>query len=81
VLRATSNIRSLFPLLLNTTPKHHMSATSKRNVCNVEKQYLQHPTTHVCKHRDSASATSKINVCNIKNTLKRVATSATFENK
>jgi hypothetical protein len=57
VLRATSNIRSLFSLLLNTTPnitcpQHRNATTLKNNVCNTQ----QH-----------MSATSRLNICNIEN--------------
>jgi hypothetical protein len=69
VLRATSNIRSLFPLLLNTTPNttclQHRNATS----ATLKKMFAT-PNNTCLQHRDSASATSKINVCNIKNMRK-----------
>jgi hypothetical protein len=64
VLLATSNIRSLFSLLLDTTANikclQHRNTTSaalKNYVCNTNNTCLQ--------HRDSTSAASKINGCNI----------------
>jgi hypothetical protein len=47
-----------------------MSATSKRNVCSIEKMFAT-PNNTCLQHRDSASATSKINVCNIKKYAKK----------
>jgi hypothetical protein len=62
MLRATSNIRSSPPVLLNTNPTSH--------VYNIETQHPQHlnlmfATQQHLQHRDSTSVASKINICNI----------------
>jgi hypothetical protein len=66
VLRATSNIRSLFSLLLNTTPnttclqhRNATSATLKNNVCNTQTTHVCHIEIQHLQHRKLMIATSK----------------------
>jgi hypothetical protein len=64
VLRATSNIRSLFSLLLDTTPnikclqhRNATSATLKNDVCNNQQQMSAASRLSICS--------IEINGCNI----------------
>jgi hypothetical protein len=65
--RVACNIQHQEPLLPfpQHNTQHHVSATSKRSVYNIEKIMFATLNSTCLQHRDSASTTSKINGCNI----------------
>jgi hypothetical protein len=55
MLRVTSSIKSSPLSPPRHKSQHHMSATSKFNICNIKIYCLQHSTTCVCKSNSTSA--------------------------